>query len=223
MVRHPVPTFTITWRYTSPTQSRDALHVQPRLRGEGETSTTRNSLSLTPVSHPPTLMAASPSSGLSLSRQMATITYMCQYTTHPASRAFPTTPALPRQSAPPRVAVRLFSIFSSDIALSHSRDSLYHRLCSSFSFLSRSPFVSFLSSLFRTSFSLSLYFFLSLFSNSRGDKRIRLKREKEKYRNSLVDELSTGAKRDIVYGYITARFLKLSSRSRGFHRVQPRR
>jgi len=33
----------------------------------------------------------------------------------------------------------------------------------------------------------------------------------ERDRNSLVDELSSGAKRDIVYGYVAACFLKLSS------------
>lgn len=106
-VCHPVPPFTITWRYTSSTQSRDALHVQPRLRGE----TSSPQLQILPLS--PSLVLFRPCTSplcdylspsatprfpsfllsLSLSRQMATITYMCQYITHTASRASPTNPS----------------------------------------------------------------------------------------------------------------------------------
>lgn len=111
----PCTLHAITWRYTSCTQSRDALRVQPRLRGETLSLQLEIlslsfflSLSISPyrsfssVSIYPHLVfrtlnplghhlssSANPafSSGLSLSRQMATITYMCQYITHTANRA----------------------------------------------------------------------------------------------------------------------------------------
>lgn len=91
----------ITWRYTSSTQSRDALRVQPRLRGEtaprhGTRNSLAVSLSRSSVCYgPPISLSLSPSAapaflpGLSLSRQMATITYMCQYITHTARSPSP--------------------------------------------------------------------------------------------------------------------------------------
>lgn len=65
----------------------------------------------------------------------------------------------------------------------------------------------------------SLRFFSSLparvFLFYNDGRRVELKGAR-RYRNSFVDELSSGAKRDIVYGYVAARFLKLSSGSRAF-------
>lgn len=62
----------ITRRYTSSTQSRDALRVHPRTRHP-----------LTPSVLFSALTTLSPSFSRFLPRQIATITYTCQYITHP--------------------------------------------------------------------------------------------------------------------------------------------
>ena len=114
---HPVSPCAITRRYTSSTQSRDALRVQPRL--PDETPSPRFVLSL-PLSLPlsitrfiPLYIDFSPlhrhsppsspclrTSSLSLSRQIATITYMCQYITHPCWPRLPHNPLSKPASTP---------------------------------------------------------------------------------------------------------------------------
>lgn len=164
----------ITWRYTSSTQSRDALRVQPRLRGETTSpplSKFSLSLSHTLIPYDRLSPSANPVSfGLSLSRQMATITYMCQYITHTASRralASPLSrPPLPASSTKCTTTSRPFtlSMLSSDIApsLSTALATVIVRLfLSHFSRLART-----FSSLFPYVRSLFLSLFLPLFLSS---------------------------------------------------------
>lgn len=188
---HPVPTFTITWRYTSPTQSRDALHVQPRLRGEGETSYPQ--LEILSPSHP--RFSPSHPYGRRLSilrpgflRPLAFSTNGHNYVHVPIHNPHcqPRLPHQPFYDKVPSVYSRYSRPISHFPTLAIPSIIVYLLLSRSFraalSFRFSTP-LSFPLLFAPPSLYLSLFLSFSVFRYC-SDKRIRLKRERERKRNT---------------------------------------